>query len=148
MAARKRKKARPNNGRDTWQNTAKEQPYLMPGTAEYEERVEDLKMHDPFRPDDEFHKEMEEKNEDYKSDLAERHHKRDEVETQRHIRTRAKEGMYDSVAEKLQEEAAKTETMVDDERVAKLREKSVQDVTTDYSVLPDDYAGVVMDKYL
>lgn len=52
--------ARFNNEKSTWENTAKEQPYLMPGTETYEEYEHDLKEHDPFRPDDEFHKNEEE----------------------------------------------------------------------------------------
>lgn len=148
MAVRRRKKARPNNMQDTWQNTAKEQPYLMPGTAEYEERIEDLKMHDPFRPDDEFHQELEERNEDLPQDIALRQPKKDNVMAERKLRERVKDSMYDSIAEKLQNEAAKTETMVDDERVAKLRQKDLEGYVSDNTVLPDDYTGTVMDKYL
>ena len=48
-----------NNKKDTWENTAKEQPYLMPGTEAYEERQEDLMEHNPFRPDDKWHEQEE-----------------------------------------------------------------------------------------
>lgn len=134
-----------NNGPSTWQNTDREQPYLMPGTAEYEERVADLKEHSPAAPDDEFHEALEERNEDVPEDMKARQPQEDNYGKERRYRERVKEGMYESVSERLQREAAMTETTADDELAAALRPKDLKDYTTDPTVLPDDYEDAVLE---
>ena len=52
------------NVEDKWQDTRKEQMSLEPGSADYQEYVEDLKEHNPFKPEDEMHQALEERNED------------------------------------------------------------------------------------
>ena len=50
--------------RDNWEDNRKEQISLELGSAEYLEYVDDLKDHNPCKPDDEFHQQLEEHNED------------------------------------------------------------------------------------
>lgn len=145
--ARIRKVSR-NNDKATWENTAKEQPYLMPGTAEYEERVEDLQSHSPQQPDDEFHVVLEERNEAVPEVLQGMHPKTDQVGTERRLRERVKEGMYESVSERLQREASLTPTTVDDELAASLRPKDLSDYTSDPTVMPDEYEDSVLEDLL
>ena len=61
-----------NNAKDTWDNDTKNQTSLDLGSDEYEEYVENLKEHNPFRPDDEMHKNLAEYNVQYAEKLAEK----------------------------------------------------------------------------
>jgi hypothetical protein len=58
---RRRRFAR-NDSVDTWSDDNRTQISLEQGSDEYEEYVEDLKLQDPFRPDDDMHTELEEHN--------------------------------------------------------------------------------------
>ena len=60
------------NSTDTWSNDDKEQLSLLPGSDGFEEYQEDLREHDPFKPEDDFHEELEEHNEDYAENMSDR----------------------------------------------------------------------------
>lgn len=143
---RRNRRVSANNEKSTWENTAKEQPYLMPGTEEYEERVRDLQSHNPEQ-DDEFHEKLEAHNESVPVVLKERSTVKDVEGTNRRWRERVKEGMYETVSERLQREAAMTETPDDDRMVASLKKSDFEDYTSDPTVFPDDYEAAVLKDF-
>ena len=69
--AKKKFKVVHNNEKVTWENTDKEQISLALGSAEQRERQEDLQMYDPFKPESEFHKELESSNENFVENIME-----------------------------------------------------------------------------
>lgn len=140
-----RRRVSVNTEKSTWENTAKEQPYLMPGTEEYEERVRDLQSHK--QQDDAFHDKLEQHNESLPVVLSDRQTKKDVEGTNRRWRERVKEGMYASISEKLQREAAMTETLADDKMVASLKASDFEGYTSDPTVFPDEYEDLVLDDF-
>ncbi len=139
-----------NNVHDTWQNTAKEQPYLMPGTSAYEERQEDLQLHDPFRPDDVFHDKLERENVEHSRELAEKAGKAHEHQGgthnyQQYIR---KETQYAQAKHTAEDEARRTATQSDDCRVKRMSPEGVENLEYDNGVAEDDYLPRALQKYL
>lgn len=128
----KRRKGNFNNIKDTRTNTAKEQPYLMPGTDEYEEYVRDLKDHDPFRPDDEFHQEMDDYNEQLPQRLLEKsqNNEDDDGKKQKARREMEKRAVHLTARAKVIREAMMTPGISDD-ILARM-------ITDDNPVLHDD----------
>lgn len=138
-----------NNEKQTRQNTAKEQPYLMPGTEEYEERQEDLRMHDPFRPDDAWHDKKEQENEEYAERLAVKASEQKERKTsdrkytwQMGKRDQFLEGKEAAIAQ-----AQLTESLEDDKRAERMLPKGVEDIVYNDGVAEDDYVPAVLRKY-
>ena len=135
-----------------WENTAKEQPYLMPGTPEYEELQEDLKLHDPFRPDDEFHAELEARNEDHPEDLEEGNEARAaenngggkhnyEVSIRKHTQ-------FDKLKKEAEAAAVATKTLADDARAHRLTPEQVEAMVYDNGVTESEYVPRAIRKYI
>lgn len=148
--SRIRRRASSNNVKDTWQNTAKEQPYLMPGTSTYEERQEDLQLHDPFRPDDDFHQKLEKENAGHSVELAEKGNKAHEHQGGKHnyqqyIRKEAKFAGVKSAAE---DAARRTETVLDDRSVQRMSPDGLENLEYNNGVSEDDYLPKALQKYL
>lgn len=148
--ARKKKKFVHNNDRSTWQNEAKEQPYLMPGTVEYQEYQEDLKMHDPFRPDDEWHNEQEQQNENHSEILMAKAEESQKVDNgkRKYMNYMAKEARFKTAKSVAEKAAAKTESTEDDEKVKRMRFKDTESLAYNDGVTPDDYIQEAVDEFV
>lgn len=95
-----------NSDTDTWSNDTHEQPYLMPGTQSYEAYQEQQLKDDPNQPDDEFHKNLEEDNEDYREEQVQEDkefEKKSEVTRRKYRRYMSKE-VQRKAAEKIIED--------------------------------------------
>lgn len=148
--ARKKRKFIPNNDKSTWENTAKEQPYLMPGTVEYQEYQEDLQAHDPFRPDDEWHDKQEEKNEEHPRVMAQKqvNPSTPGASKRKYMNYIAKQVQFDALKAKAKREAAKTEDKSDDKRAAGLTFDKTEDLVYNEGVTPDEYLPKALTKYM
>lgn len=62
MAKKRKIKTMKTTNKSTWTNESKEQLSLEQGSEAYAEYEEDLQEVNPFRPDDAFHAELEERN--------------------------------------------------------------------------------------
>lgn len=151
MAKKSKKRVLYNNEKSTRENTAKEQPYLMPGTAEYEEYQADLKMHDPFRPDDDFHNDLEEVNESHTDVIKQKNDASDGVDTSVGKRSYSKRIMKETQFTRLKSDAAtladKTETPEDDKRVARAGPDFVEDLVYDDGVTQDEFEPRALSKF-
>lgn len=135
-----------------WENTAKEQPYLMPGTPEYEERQEDLKLHDPFRPDDEFHVQLEERNESHAEDLrdANKEHTEENKGGGKHnyeVSIR-KDTQFSQLKKEAAEAARATKTLADDAKAHRLTPEQVEAMVNDNGVTESEYIPKAIRKYI
>lgn len=149
--AKKKRQVLPNHEKSTRENTAKEQPYLMPGTAEYEEYQSDLKMHDPFRPDDSFHDNLEKVNENHTDAIEQRNDASDGVDTSIGKRSYSKRIMKEVQFSRLKSDAAaladKTETPEDDKKVARAGPDFVEDLVYDDGVTQDEFEPKALSKF-
>lgn len=139
----------PNHVKQTWQNTAKEQPYLMPGTCEYEEYQEDLKEHNPFKPDDEVHVALEEKNAEHvpemrKKEVVPEPRQEGKNNYRRHI---MKETQFREVKRQAIKQAKKTETLEDDKKAKRAMPKDLENLVYDNGVTQDDFLPKALRKY-
>lgn len=150
MARKKKRQALYNNEKATWENTAKEQPYLMPGTEEYEERQEDLSLHDPFRPDDSWHEKQEEQNEHHGEALREKadEMRRPEESKRKYRQQMSKMVQYEAARKAAAEATLQTQTQADDMAVREMRLKDLHDVVYDDSVTEDEFVPKVLSKYV
>lgn len=146
MAKIKRKIQR-NNRKTNWENDTKEQPYLIPGSAEYEEYKNDLVMHDPFRPDDVWHDELEERNEEVtaprKLDEADGNTSRWKSIRQQSKRVRFKEAKKETM-----DAAALTESKDDDKKAADMKLKDLDEIVFDDGVDSEEYMSKTLRKYI
>lgn len=132
-------------------NDTKEQLYLMPGTPEYEERQEDLRMHNPFKPDDDWHEQVEQVNQ---SHAAQMQKKRDEDKDDAptgysHYQHRmAKEDQYSDVKKAATEMALQTETKKDDEAAESINRRGLEDLVIDEGVSEEEYLPKALSKYM
>lgn len=151
MAEKKkgRKKYKPNNDKATWENTAKEQPYLMPGTVEYQEYQDDLMTHDPFKPDDEWHEDREDENEDYRPAMTEKFQSNNgaPVPQRKHMNLIAKQAMFNVAKSTAVEKASRTKSKKDDKIAAGMDLGDVESLTYNDGVTPDDYVEEVLEEY-
>lgn len=152
MARKNRRKRRygNNNEKATWENTAKEQPYLMPGTAEYVEYQEDLKDHDPFRPNDEWHDKLEQKTEDHSLRLMQKAEeaKRPDVKKRKYTSQIMKEAQFAQVKKAAKSMAEHTETKADDRKAARMDVEDTEDLVYNDGVTSDDYLPKALSKYM
>lgn len=148
MAKKKKKQILFNHEKSTWENTAKEQPYLMPGTAEYEERCEDLQEHDPFRPDDVWHEKEEEENAEHAEELRVQNGRQSVSEVQRkYLRYMSKEMQAKAAKSAVLAAVEATETLDDDRRAKRALPKELEALEHDDSVTEDDYLPKALRKY-
>ena len=113
-----------NHQDSTWVNDAKNQTSLEMGTAAYEEYLEDLREHDPFRPDDDMHEELEMYNEliaeriREKSDLV---RKADSFDKQKIRMEHRKQEKVRTEMQRLEKEVKATPSKEDDRRLAAMK---------------------------
>lgn len=150
MKKKKNRKLLHNNDTSTWSNTAKEQPYLMPGTSTYEEYQEDLQMHDPFRPDDDWHEKQEIKNEDHSQILMEKaeEQKYPPVVKLKATREIAKMSQFKEVKRDAIEIAKETEDEKDDSIAEHMRLKDLDNVVYNDGVTVDEFLPKALSKYM
>lgn len=150
MARGKKKKMLFNNERSTRENTAKEQPYLMPGTEPYEEYQSDLQMHDPFKPDDKWHDDLEADNAAHAAELQAQEqvrHGLDKVQGKRNYQKQiSKTTQFKKVKAAAISNAALTETLDDDKRASGMRLKDVESLVYDNGVTQDDFEKEALDE--
>lgn len=124
-----------------WENDAKEQLNLAPGTTEYTEYIEDLKEHNPFRSDDDMHESLEDYNENLVTKLyekAEGQYDIDDVSIKQKNHVEGlKRSMHKDVIASAALMASVTPSKDDDMRAKQL--------SSDNSILHDD--GVSLDEY-
>lgn len=134
-----------NTDKSKWEDTRKEQISLEMGSVEYLERVEDLKLHDPFRPDDEMHAELEERNEDLvmkrmedlaENPFAEKEKRLYEIEMRRNLE-REKRSLHAKAVRTAIASAAITETLADDQLARAITTDN--ELLYDPTVKPKDY---------
>lgn len=147
--AKKELKYAYNHEKSTHENTAKEQPYLMPGTPEYEEYQRDLKEH--IKQDDEWHDKLEDHNENHSERLQNRNDESDGLDTnqskreyQKHI---AKESQFGKVKADAVSAALLTKTPDDDERARKAKLKDLEDLIYDNGVTQDNFEQQALLEY-
>lgn len=149
--ARKKNVKLDTSGSDTHQNTAKEQPYLMPGTSEYRERCEDLQMHDPFKPDDEFHKKLEEHNENHTENIAVKNKSSDSfgknMGKRGYAHRMAKLSEAKSVMSAAMSRAERTESKDDDNRVKRRGDDLMEKLSYDEGVTDDEMLPKALRKF-
>lgn len=141
------KKNRP----DRRENTDKEQISLAPGSAEYKERIRDLKECSPDKPDDEFHVELESKNEIQAGDVLRENQRMDEQNdtAERKFRNQtSKRTQFGAVKSAAIVKASKTETLADDKKAKRMMPKNLDKVVYDDGVVEDDYLPTALKKYL
>lgn len=149
---RKKKQVLYNNDKATWENTAKEQPYLMPGTESYEEYQEDLQMRDPFKPDDEWHNKKEKENAERvvkstkKYETANKQPNKHEG-IRNYNRHMAKEAQFQDVKRQAIKNAKKTETEKDDKKVQRAMPKDLDKLVYDNGVTEDEFLPKALKKY-
>lgn len=139
--------------KEKWEDTRKEQISLEMGSSEYLERVEDLKLHDPFRPDDEMHAVLEEYNEDLvlkgMEKEAENPYASDddrilEIEQRRNLE-REKRSLHAKAVRTAIASAAITETLADDQLARAITTDN--ELLYDPTVKPRDYVRK-LDEYI
>lgn len=101
----------------------KEQPYLMPGTAEYEERKADLLLHEPFKPSDKTYEDLKKYNVDIQQEKREVRNEPEPKEKERVTRY-SRQMLKRSLGAKLRNKAIKqaelTPQLDDDKRARKM----------------------------
>lgn len=147
MAKKWKAKTLHNNEKSTWENTSKEQISLMPGTSEYEEYVSDLKMHDPFKPDDSFHEQQEEHNESIPVVLKDRSGGKNDTTKYKYNRQMQKDAQFKTVKSTLITKAKRTPSKDDDELAERLERKSLEDLVYDDGVDADEFLPKILRKY-
>lgn len=148
----KKQKARPTGTRqDNWQNTAKEQPYLMPGTETYEEYESDLQLHDPFRPDDVVHDKLEQHNEDIveaRTEAGWEPHRELNVPRWKARNKMFKATQIGELREQAVEQAALTDDPEDDEKAKSKRlPAGVRELVENDGVSQDEFLPRALLKY-
>lgn len=114
-----------NHMTSNWENDAKNQTSLEMGTSTYEEYVEDLKEHNPFRPDDEMHDELESYNEIIVNKLRDRNATlKDNFAKHKARMEMAKREFYKKHYSTLEREVEATPDPEDDRRLAEFSPKS------------------------
>lgn len=141
MAKKKRRRVNHNNEKATWENTSKEQPYLMPGTSAYDEYTSDLKEHNPFRPDDKWHDEREDDVEEYGEALAKKAAGAINPTTSRRksILQQQKLGLFRNVKRRAVDMASKTEDTNDDKAAKRMLPDDLEDLIYNDGVAQDDF---------
>lgn len=147
--AKIKKKVNHNNERSTWENTAKEQPYLMPGTAEYEEYKDDLQEHDPFRPDDAWHSKQEEICENHSENLVKKAEKAIECMPirQKVIKQRQKTDEINKVRHEINDKCEANATKKDGKKTAKVVPDDLDNLIYDDGVTEDAFLPKALTKY-
>lgn len=138
-------------GKKMQDNDTKEQLYLMPGTPEYEERQEDLKMHDPFKPDDDWHNEREQVNQSHTREMKKKQDedKEDAPTGYSHYQHRmAKEEQFSDVKKTATSMALATETKEDDKAAEHINRRGLEDLVIDEGVTEDEYVPKALAKYM
>lgn len=113
----------PNHMKSTWEDDARNQTSLEMGTPAYEEYVEDLQEHDPFRPDDEMHEDLEQYNELIAEKIREKTEKNrghDPFEKQKVRAEMRKREMVRQEYRRLEKAVKETPTTEDDEKLKRL----------------------------
>ena len=144
------KRRKSNIDVDTWQDDAKEQPYLMPGTKEYEEYQRDLKEHDPFKEDDLAHIKFEEHNEAHSELLREKTKESitEPTSKRKYRNVMAKTTQVRELRKEAMERALKTETKVDDEKAKSRRlPEGVDKIIQNDGVTQDEFIPKALRKY-
>lgn len=145
----KKKRRLHNIDKDTWTNTAKEQPYLMPGTDEYEEYQRDLKFNDPFCPDDEMHAELEESNVQKREDRED--HINDIISPvtsrRKYINESQKRAQFGTVKADAIRRAKLTDTFVDDKKANNASIDQLDDIVYNDGVTSDDFVEDALPEY-
>lgn len=132
-----------NNAKDTWDNDSKNQTSLDLGSDEYEEYVENLKEHNPFKPDDEMHKDLAEYNMRFAEKLAEKAAQPEDPTDKKKVRWEMqKRAVSKAVYTNLLRKALGTPDVSDDER---LRDFDEHKLVYDDSVTVDNYDDVMDD---
>ena len=132
-------------------NDSREQPYLMPGAPAYEQRQEDLQMHDPFRPDDEWHNEREVMNQSHASLMQKKHEKSKGNSPTGNLQYRhrmAKEDQYKEVKHEAMDLALTTETKEDDKIAESINRRGLEDLVFDEGISEDEYVPAAIKKYM
>lgn len=137
-----------------WENTAKEQISLEPGSEEYREYLDDLEAQDPLQPDDPFHQTLEERNENLVTKLYEKPKDNPEAEEDEHgllkkqpiLNEAMKRAIHADAVRTAIAEAAKTQTMTDDQLARAITTDNP--VLYDPSVKVDEYDDVLADYVL
>lgn len=156
MAKQKRTlKTRKGAVKSTWHNDAKEQISLEQGSAEYKEYEEDLQEVNPFRPDDEFHSKLEERNAEYDDRLAIKASEESRTQTDAaHTNERRrmyKESRIGQMKKAVMDAAAATPGTADDKRAAQIRADSAfyeSNIEYDNGVSEEGYIPQSIAKYL
>lgn len=145
----KRKKRLHNIDKDTWDNTAKEQPYLMPGTDEYEEYQRDLKSNDPFCPDDEMHVALEESNVQKREDRED--HINDIINPvtsrRKYISESQKRAQFGIMKAEAIRKAKLTDTLADDVKAKNASIGQLDDIVYDDGITSDDFVEDALPEY-
>lgn len=138
---------------DKWQDTRKEQISLELGSSEYQEYVEDLKEHNPFKPEDEMHQALEEHNEDLVTKLYDKRDNPEVKESDLRVSDSAakilareeqqKRSMHAQAVKAALASAVYTETMSDDALATAITTDNP--VLYDSSIKPDDYVQAIED---
>lgn len=145
----KKRKVLYNHETSTWEDTSKEQPYLMPGTETYEEYQTDLQTHEPFKPDDKWHEQQLQNNVQHKKKLVEKAELQQKPDTGRNkaMLQMRKRVQFDEVKQQAIEAAKETETKKDDEKAARMLPKSLDTLVYDDGVTEDDFLPKALRKY-
>lgn len=141
-----KRKLRSNNRRVDWENDAKEQISLAMGSAEYKEYQEDLRMHDPFRPDDDWHDKLEEQNAEYSKPKPVKN--ANDTGKNKFIREQRKRAVFNDTKDAVIKAAAKTETKEDDKCAKSMKLKDMDEIIFDDGADEEDYMSRTMSKYL
>lgn len=120
----------------------------MPGTAEYEERCEDLQEHDPFRPDDVWHEKEEQENAEHAEELRQKSAENILPEGRRLYRNYMMKATQAKAAKRLVTDAVERTETLDDDRLAKRAlPKELEQLNYDNGVTMDDYLPKALQKY-
>lgn len=117
------------------EDTRKEQPYLMPGSPEYEEYVRDLKSRPQFKeetPTEVYEKELEERAlEQAAQKQVEAEEDVQNTKTWRQKRIRTKDDWVGAIQEAMMREAKKTPETDDDRYAEGFRKEKTPDIYND-----------------
>ena len=138
-----------NNEKQTWQDESKEQISLAMGTPEYREYQEDLMEHDPFRPNDEWHEELEQSYDELVDDRREQseEHLAPDVKRRKYSAQLKKTLLFEDVKRKAMQAAQQTETLADDKEAAKLDVEDTEGLVYNDGVTGEDYVNKTLAKY-
>lgn len=110
-----------NNSKDTWTNEDKNQIHLGLGSDEYEEYIEDLQEHNPSKPSDEMHIELEERNQNLALELSEKASQFENPLGDRKHNESIKRSEILSTASFLEDSVFKSVDKTDDERLSTMK---------------------------